>query len=801
MKSFYPKKRTSGREAQWKGINLFPLSRSSLFAKSILTTTIAAVLGTGLTAQAQELAGNEQLLAANDQLLASRGEVASRVESVTVNARRRDEDAQSVPIPIAAIEGGSLESFGQFRLEDLNQKLPSTNVYFQNPRQSSVAVRGLGNNPANDALESSVGVYLDNVYLGRPGMANLDLIDIEQVALLRGPQGTLFGKNTTAGVLNIGTRKPSFTPEVNLEASYGNFDYYQLRGAVTGPLTDTLAGRLSLAKTKREGFIYNTVADVDTNGTEREGVRGQLLFEPSDTFDVRVTADYNHEDENGFVNVRYKPGPNDDAALKAKLAQVGGIYYFDDDYRRIAADSVSHMTVHQGGTSAEANWDSGSGKLTSITAWRFWKFTPHNDGDGVSVPAITDAGQQVDDKQWSQELRWASPTGDAIDYVGGLYYFYQEQHNNLYTYYGPAAGAWLGRAPFTNATSLVSQELTTDSSAAFAQATWHVSDPFSITGGLRYTYEKKSTNVDREAPTGPNPLIGSFLPAYESGTLRLNDDNISALLSAAYQLDSDVLLYGSASLGAKSGGINPAVPPGVAGGIPDNQSLYVDPEKATDYELGFKSTWLDQRLQVNANLYWTDVDDYQSTWTGIVNGVSTTLLTNVGGVRSRGVEAEIAATPIDGLTLALVASFNDVKYTDYENAPCSEEDVVQGLTNCDLSGEAVYLSPRWIANPSISYETAAPFGLTAFTNINYAWRSKYYGGLENSEDGEIGAYGLLNLRVGVRSESGQWNVAFWGNNVLDKTYFTSTTRDTTYRSFSGMRGLPATYGVTVGLNF
>jgi iron complex outermembrane recepter protein len=204
---------------------------------------------------------------------------------------------------------------------------------------------------------------------------------------------------------------------------------------------------------------------------------------------------------------------------------------------------------------------------------------------------------------------------------------------------------------------------------------------------------------------------------------------------------------------------------------------------------------------VNTNLFWTDVDDYQSTWTGIVNGVSTTLLTNVGKVRSRGIETEITATPIDGLTLSLVASFNDAKYREYQNAPCSAESALQGLSNCDLSGEPVYLAPRWIANPSITYETAAPFGLTAFTNINYAWRSKYYGGLENSKEGEIGAYGLLNLRVGVRSESGSWNVALWGNNVLDKTYFTSATRDTTYNSFSAMRGLPATYGITLGANF
>src|SRR5215471_19290819 len=161
---------------------------------------------------------------------------ADQIDSVTVSARRRDENSQTVPIPISVLAGEALERAGQFRLEELNQRLPSTNVQFGNPRQTSVAVRGLGNNPANDALESSVGVFLDNVYLGRPGMANVDLFDLEQVALLRGPQGTLFGKNTTAGVLNLQSRLPVFQPEYKLETSGGDYGYYQVRGAASGPL-------------------------------------------------------------------------------------------------------------------------------------------------------------------------------------------------------------------------------------------------------------------------------------------------------------------------------------------------------------------------------------------------------------------------------------------------------------------------------------------------------------------------------------------------------------------------------------
>src|SRR5262245_1473180 len=209
---------------------------------------------------------------------ADNGPELNQIESVTVSARRREESSQNVPIPIAVLSGDTLERSGQFRLEELNQHLPSTNVQFGNPRQTSIAVRGLGNNPANDALESSVGVYLDNVYLGRATMANLDLVDLDQVALLRGPQGTLFGKNTTAGVLSVTTKQPTFQTERTIDASYGDYDYYQVRGVWSGPLVDDqLAGRVSFARTSRDGFVTNSTTGRDLNGSNRIGGRGQLL--------------------------------------------------------------------------------------------------------------------------------------------------------------------------------------------------------------------------------------------------------------------------------------------------------------------------------------------------------------------------------------------------------------------------------------------------------------------------------------------------------------------------------------------
>ncbi|MET0659776.1 MAG: TonB-dependent receptor [Steroidobacteraceae bacterium] len=784
---------------------------------SALTKAVKAALsvsGTGLamlmlsnTAAAQDAAAADTAAADDASIRLASADPAPReysgIESVTVTARRRDESAQDVPIPIATLSGDSLERAGDFRLEDLNRSLPSTNVLFGNPRQTSVAVRGLGNNPANDALEASVGVYLDNVYLGRPGMANLDLIDVDQVALLRGPQGTLFGKNTTAGVLNITTKQPTFQPEAQFESSFGNRDYYQVRGAISGPIIDdVLAGRLSAVQTSKDGFVENLPDGRDLNGSDRKGFRGQLLYTPTEALSVRVIGDYAEEHSDASISSLYSLGPNDGALVKARYAALGIPLVLDDDYRSSIVNSRQHMDVRQGGGSIEANYEFGSGhKLTSITAYRSWWFLPTNDGDATNLTAIINAGQHVDDEQWSQELRIASPTGGAVDYVAGLYYFYQYQSNQLYQYYGPDAGAYLGRAFLNNATTLLDQQLFTNSYSAFGQATWHASDRWSFTGGVRETFEDKSTEVRRNAPIGGGPGINAALGFYETGKLERSDNNPSFLLSTAFQQNADLLWYASASKGAKSGGINPDVP---KAGLPV-KSLYIEPEKATDFELGFKSTLLDRRLQLNANLYWTDVKDYQATGLELspVTNTVQQVLSNIGKVRSRGVETEVTAVPLDGLTLSLNASYNDAKYRDYRNAPCGAEKSVLGATVCDLSGEEIVGAPKWIVNPSITYDrSVGNFDLRAQTD--YAWRSSFFGAPDNSEFAKIDSYGVLNARLGVGGTwaNKAWEVSLWGRNLLDKAYVTGGLQGASqFLTYSLYSGEPRAYGAALKVDF
>ncbi|HEJ2746887.1 TPA: TonB-dependent receptor, partial [Pseudomonas aeruginosa] len=502
---------------------------------------------------------------------------------VTVTARRREEDSQKVPTPITVLGGETLEAQRISRVQDLQQVLPSVNVAYIHARQSSVAVRGIGNNPASDGLEGSAGIYLDNVYLGRPGMAVFDLLDIEQLELLRGPQGTLFGKNTTAGVLNISTRAPTFTTERTVEVSGGQDGYFQGRGTVSGPLGETLAGRLSAYRTRDDGYIKNIHDDNYLNGGERQGARGQLLFEPNEDFSLRWIADYNEEDSSNGSMVVYGAAER----FWQRAALVGASPLRDPQRKKVNINGRQHVSVHQGGSSLEANWNLAGGyRLTSISAYRYWHFTPAND-EQLNVSAINDTGVEVHDRQFSQEIRLASPTGGAFDYVVGAYAFRQNLGNKTFTSYGPLADLYLLGAnlgALNDTYSKANGKIETDSFALFAQGTWHLSERLDFTAGLRGTYEEKNAKVERFAPLGGAAVGGvgaavrnGQLGAYDSGDLSQYNFAPSALLSLSYQFSDDLLGYASLSHGEKSGGVNLAVGSAPSAGA---DSLLVGPERA-----------------------------------------------------------------------------------------------------------------------------------------------------------------------------------------------------------------------------
>jgi len=733
----------------------------------------------------------------------------SQLETVTVTTRRREESSQDVPTPMSVVSGQTLETQRVYRIQDLQQLVPSVNVAYMHARQSSVSIRGLGNNPASDGLEGSVGLYIDNVYLGRPGMAVFDLMDIEQLEVLRGPQGTLFGKNTTAGVINISTRAPTFTPERSIETSVGEDGYFQTKGTISGPLNDELAGRFSAYRTRSDGDIKNEYNGHDLNGGSRDGFRAQLLFKPHEDFNLRWIGDYNEEDSSAGTRVLYNTGPTINGVnLYQSRANAAGATLVNGSHRKVNLDNDQHVTVHQGGTSVEANWTLPSDfTLTSISSYRFWNFTPAND-DGLNVAATYNAGVSVEDKQYSQEFRLASPKGEFFDYVIGAYYFGSDLDNKSFAYYGPQADIWNGtpRGALANVGSVGNGHIKTDSFALFAQGTWHLTERLDFTAGVRGTYEEKNARVTRDAPVGGATVTGAAATArrgrtgaYDSGDLNQYSSSPSGLLNLSYRITDDLLGYATLSHGEKSGGVNLAVGSAPTAGA---DSLLIGTERANNAELGFKSTLWDRRLQLNANVFWTQVNAYQTNAYDDVNRVQ--YLTNAGSVRSRGVEFESTVIPLRGLTLNFNGSYNDVSYLSYKDAPCPPEvsQAPGAPASCDLSGHQVVGASKWIGNANGKYEWNLANGLQPYVTGSYAFRSKAVGTVEDSDYGQIPSYAVVNLSTGLRGDfnQGQWDVSLWLKNAFDKTYYTTLWTGGN-GGYEGLLGTPRTLGVTGRYDF
>ncbi len=734
------------------------------------------------------------------------------LQKVTVTARRREEDAQDVPTPITTLSAGTLEAQRIYKVQDLQQVLPSVYVAFIHARQSSVAVRGIGNNPASDGLEGSAGIYLDNVYLGRPGMAVFDMLDIEQIELLRGPQGTLFGKNTTAGVLNITTKKPTFSPERTVEVSGGENGYFQGKGTVSGALTDTLAGRLSAYRTRDDGYTKNIYNGDDLNGGERQGVRGQLLFQPNDDFSLRWINDYNEENSSQGTMVVY----GQSNLYRQRAALVGASPVSNPGRNEVNINGRQNVSVHQGGSSVEANWNLNGGyTLTSVSAYRYWHFTPAND-ETLNVSAINNTGVEVHDRQFSQEFRLASPTGGFFDYVVGAYVFNSNLGNKTFTDYGPDADRFLlptaqnSFNALNNVSTKANGKVVTDSYALFGQGTFHLTDRLDFTAGLRGTYEEKQAKIERFAPDGGAAVTGAGatirnrqLGAYDSGDLSLHNASPSGLLSLSYKFNDEVLGYASLSHGEKSGGVNLAVGSAPTAGA---ESLLVGPERANDAELGFKSTLLDRRLLLNANLFWTGIHGYQATTLyqppGSTSVVS--VLANAGSVRSRGLEFEATALLTRGLTVNVNGSYNDVTYLSFKDAPCpGEVSTAPGApATCDLTGERVVGASKWIGNINGEYKWALDGGIEPYVNASYSYRSDAEGTLDNSDLSKIDGYGLVNLATGIRTDlgDGQLDASLWLKNATDKEYYLSAFAYLN-GAYTASVGQPRTAGVTLRYDF
>ena len=357
-------------------------------------------------------------------------------EGVVVTARRVEQVAQEVPIPLSVLSGELAENAGAFNVNRVKELIPTVQFYSSNPRNSSVTIRGIGApfGLTNDGIEPGVGLYIDGVFFARPAAATLDFLDVERVEVLRGPQGTLFGKNTTAGAINVTSRRPGFTPRTEAELAFGSYEFVQAKGSISGPLTPKLAGRLSFSGTSRDGFILNTVKNEKTNTLSNGGIRGQLLFAASQNVVVVGAVDHTRQRPNGYAQVvagvapTLRPANRQYAQIAADLNYAPPSFNAFD--RLTDTDTPWQSNQDLGGSSVTVEWKAGRGQLTSTTAWRYWNWDPSNDRDFIGVPVTAISAAPSEQRQWTQEVRYAGSLAPTVSVVGGAFAFHQKLDSN-----------------------------------------------------------------------------------------------------------------------------------------------------------------------------------------------------------------------------------------------------------------------------------------------------------------------------------------------------------------------------------
>jgi iron complex outermembrane receptor protein len=773
---------------------------------------------------AQEATESSASIGANDS---------GALGAFTVTARRREENLQTVPAAVSVVNGTLLDSTYTVNTALLSQLVPSLYYNSANPRNTAYTIRGLGSNTlsisaANDGIEPGVGFYVDQVYHGRPATAAFDFTDIDRVEVLRGPQGTLFGKNTTAGAIHVISREPTFEPEANGEVSYGDKDFLQAKGSVSGPLVgDALAGRLSAQITQRDGVLFNVNTGEHENELDNYAVRGQLLWVPADGVKLRLIGDIADLDSacctQGFLRV----GTSLRSPARQFPALAAGLGYAPpstDVYDRLTdIDAPLHVDTQDGGVSLIADWDFGPATLTSVTAWRYWDWDVANDRDYTGIPIQLVQRIPSRQDQYSQEFRLAS-NGDAkLRYVAGLYFFSQEIDGHPISTYGPEAAYWLlNQANFTvpiprNLLDGYTQEgdshFEMKSYAAFGEVNYDFTQRLTGTLGLRYTYEDKEGQYATQVfggldltglpPTTAAELTRAKLSIFRPQSYSAQDSggSLSGRANLAYQFTDDVMAYVSYAYGYKSGGLNMSGLPLDAQNQPALATAVIEDERNTTYEVGLKYTMLDSRATLNLAGYWTIVKDYQA---NIVSSLETAAIrsypSNIPEVRVRGVEADFAALLFTGLTLRASVAYADGEYTDYPGGPCPLEVQTAATVACDLTGESLAGLSDWVG--SLGFDYGVTLGPGEFLlHVDSNSRSGYNSDTSGSRYTRIDGYNVTNASVGYRFHGG-WEVDVWARNVFDSDYITALTIQTGNSGLIlGQPSDPRIWGVTLRARF
>jgi iron complex outermembrane receptor protein len=730
------------------------------------------------------------------------------LEEIVVTARLREENLQTVPVAVSVVDGQLLDDSYTVNTQQLSQLVPALYYNSANPRNTAYTIRGLGSNTlsisaANDGIEPGVGFYVDQVYHGRPATASFDFTDIDHVEVLRGPQGTLFGKNTTAGAIHVMSRPPTFEPESNAELSFGDYDFVQAKGSISGPFGDKVAGRFSGQLTQRDGLLHNVRTGADLNELNNYAWRGQLLVVPNERLELRLIADVADLDSvccsQGFLRV----GTSLRSPARQFPALAAGLGYEPPSrnvYDRLSdIDADLRIDTQDGGFSVIADWDFGPRTLTSVTAWRYWDWDVANDRDYTGIPIQLVQRIPSRQDQYSEELRLSSSGDGKLNYVAGLYFFSQEISGTPISIYGPEAAYWLlSQANFTqpiprNLLDGYGQTGTSDfemtSYAPFGELSYAFTKRLTGTLGLRYTNEDKegtyATRVFGGADlTGLAPAVAAELNRAKLSIFRpqnytATDDggSWSGRANVAYVFTDDLFGYLSFARGYKSGGLNMSGLPLDAQNQPALATAVIEDERNTTFEVGFKSTLLDSRAILNLAAFKTVVEDYQA---NVVSSLETAAIrsypSNVPEVRVQGVEADFTALLFEGFTLRASAAYADGENTDYPDGPCPLEVQTAATVACNLTGVELAGLSKVSGTLGFDYRRRMSGG-DFLIHLDTSTRDGYFSDTSASRYTRIDGYSVTNASVGYRFARG-WEVDVFARNLFDEEYITALTIQT-----------------------
>lgn len=766
----------------------------------------------------------KEVVISSDKAIIKLDEDVSQLADVVVSSRRRQEAVQDIPIPITVIRGTTAEDAGAFNVNRLKELVPTVQLYASNARNTTLNIRGLGSTfgLTNDGIDPGVGFYVDGVYYARPAATALDFVDIERVEVLRGPQGTLFGKNTTAGAFNITTREASFTPTASFELSYGNYGYIQAKTSFSGPINKQLAARISFSGTQRDGLFYNVKTQQRANDINNLGFRGQLLYTPSDNVKVTIIGDYSDQKPTGYGWPVAGVVTTKRAAYRqfnAIIADLGYQLPYKSAFDRVLdLDTPSKADNTLGGVSANADIKIGNGTLTSTSAWRFWKWTPLNDRDYTGLPIFTiSSGNSVHD-QWSQEFRYSGKVASNLSGVIGLFGLWQDLKSDPVQTEEAGSAQWrfaqsstsaLWKTPglFDNFGIRTTNRIQSTSLAAFAQVDWAVNEKLHILPGLRYNYDKKTANYSRVTYGGlqtTDPALvalKNLVYTNQAFDKEVSESNLSGQVTLQYKASKSINAYGTYAISYKPVGINIGGLPTASGKVLIDLAE-VKPEGVTHYELGVKTRPTTNSF-LNVVVFNDDIKDYQTQVQTPEPGVNRGYLANAEKVRVRGVEVE-GNVRLTNLALNGSVAYTDGKYISFTNAPVPLEEVGGTQAFKDVSGGDLPGISKWSGSFGAEATTKGSFlGLKGnyFVAADIYFRSKFSSSPSPSQYLNIEGYSLLNGRLGFRASNGI-SIYVWGRNLANTNYYEQLlAAPGSAGQYAGIIGDPRTYGVTLRYSF